>query len=160
MARDGTQIGASKTGTSCLGAPRSEHENVHGVESMVPAASILVVEDEPTTKALIQYKLKNSGYTVHSVSDGTEGLAFLEREVPDLIILDLMMPVMSGQEFLVELRRKEHNSDIPVIILTAKTMEKDVLEGLALGADDFVKKPFSPSELLARVKTQLARSKR
>ena len=124
------------------------------------AASILVVEDEPTTKALIQYKLKNSGYAVHSVSDGTEGLAYLEHEVPDLIILDLMMPVMSGKEFLIELRRKEENNDIPVIILTAKTMEKDVLEGLSLGADDFVKKPFSPSELLARVKTQLARRKR
>jgi len=127
---------------------------------MAPSASILVVEDEPTTKALIQYKLKNSGYEVHSVSDGTEGLAYLEHQVPDLIILDLMMPVMSGKEFLLELRRREVHGDIPVIILTAKTMEKDVLEGLALGADDFVKKPFSPPELLARVKTLLARRSR
>jgi two-component system, OmpR family, alkaline phosphatase synthesis response regulator PhoP len=124
-----------------------------------PKSKILVIEDESTTKALIQYKLQNSGYEVFCVSDGTEGLSFLENTVPDLIILDLMMPLMSGKEFLLHLRRNERLPHIPVIILTAKTLERDVVEGLSLGADDFVKKPFSPSELVARVRAHLARRK-
>jgi DNA-binding response OmpR family regulator len=123
-------------------------------------AKILVIEDEATTKALIQYKLQNSGYEVACVSDGTEGLVYLEKSVPDLIILDLMMPLMSGKEFLLTIRRDGRLPHIPVIILTAKTLERDIVEGLSLGADDFVKKPFSPSELVARVRAQLARRKR
>jgi DNA-binding response OmpR family regulator len=125
-----------------------------------PKETILVVEDEPTTKALILYKLKNSGYAVDCVSDGTEGLDYLEKSTPDLIILDLMMPLMSGKEFLIIMRQNERYRNIPVIILTAKTLERDIVEGLSLGADDFVKKPFSPSELAARVRALLARRQR
>jgi len=125
-----------------------------------PKETILVIEDEPTTKALILYKLKNSGYAVDCVSDGTEGLDYLEKSMPDLIILDLMMPLMSGKEFLIIMRQNERYRNIPVIILTAKTLERDIVEGLSLGADDFVKKPFSPSELAARVRALLARRQR
>jgi DNA-binding response OmpR family regulator len=125
-----------------------------------PKETILVIEDEPTTKALILYKLKNSGYAVDCVSDGTEGLDYLEKSTPDLIILDLMMPLMSGKEFLIIMRQNERYRNIPVIILTAKTLERDIVEGLSLGADDFVKKPFSPSELAARVRALLARRQR
>lgn len=123
------------------------------------AETILVVEDEETTKSLILYKLSNSGYRVATVSNGVQALEFLQKSVPDLIILDLMMPLMSGREFLASIREIEKFRSVPVIILSAKTLEKDVLEGLSLGADDFMKKPFSPSELVARVKMQLARRK-
>jgi len=124
------------------------------------AETILVVEDEETTKSLIRYKLANSGYRVAVASDGVEALKLLKTTTPDLIILDLMMPLMSGQEFLISLRERKKYDDIPVIILSAKTLEKDVLEGLSIGADDFIKKPFSPSELVARVQMQLSRRKR
>lgn len=120
---------------------------------------ILVVEDEETTASLIRYKLLNSGYEATIVRDGVQATEFLKDNLPDLIILDLMMPLMSGREFLIRLRESSKHARIPVIILSAKTLEKDVLEGLALGADDFMKKPFSPSELVARVKTQLTRKK-
>jgi DNA-binding response OmpR family regulator len=119
---------------------------------------ILVVEDEATTKALIQYKLKNSGFEVASADDGTEALEFVAQHEVDLIILDLMMPLMSGSEFLVELRRSGNR--VPVIVLTARTLEKDIVEALSLGADDYVKKPFSPSELIARVRSLLGRVQR
>jgi DNA-binding response OmpR family regulator len=124
------------------------------------AETILVVEDEETTKSLIRYKLTNSGYQVVVASDGVEALNFLKTTTPDLIILDLMMPLMSGREFLISLRERNKYDDVPVIILSAKTLEKDVLEGLSIGADDFIKKPFSPSELVARVQMHLARRKR
>ena len=124
------------------------------------AETILVVEEEETTKSLIRYKLANSGYRVAVASDGVEALKLLKTTTPDLIILDLMMPLMSGQEFLISLRERKKYDDIPVIILSAKTLEKDVLEGLSIGADDFIKKPFSPSELVARVQMQLSRRKR
>lgn len=120
---------------------------------------ILVVEDEATTRSLIEYKLRNCGYHVDAVTDGTLALEYLSSNVPDMIILDLMMPLMSGTETLVELRKNERFRDTPVIILTARTKEEDIVELLALGADDFIKKPFSPAELVARVKTRLARIK-
>ncbi len=123
------------------------------------AEQILVVEDEETTASLIQYRLSNSGYEATVLRDGVQAMEFLKTTIPDLIILDLMMPRMSGREFLICLRKNSEHARIPVIILSARTLEKDVLDGLALGADDFMKKPFSPSELVARVKTQLARKK-
>jgi DNA-binding response OmpR family regulator len=124
---------------------------------MVPSR-VLVVEDEATTKALIQYKLKNSGFEVATVNDGTEALEFVAGHDVDLIILDLMMPLMSGNELLIELRRSGNR--VPVIVLTARTLEKDIVEALSLGADDYVKKPFSPSELVARVRSLLGRVQR
>jgi DNA-binding response OmpR family regulator len=92
------------------------------------------------------------------VSDGTEALEYVSKNDVDLIVLDLMMPFMSGNEFLVLLRRA--GNQVPVIVLTARTLEKDIVEALSVGADDYVKKPFSPSELIARVRSLLSRVQR
>ena len=123
------------------------------------AIKVLVVEDDQSTKLLIEFKLENSGFEVFTAADGTEALAFLQKSMVDVIILDLMMPLMSGNELLIEMKRDDKLKDIPVLILTAKTLEKYIVEGLSLGADDYIKKPFSPSELVARVRAVLARRK-
>ncbi|HEY6950943.1 MAG TPA: response regulator [Bacteroidota bacterium] len=121
---------------------------------------ILVVEDDKSIQSLISYKLKNSGFEVYIAANGAEGLKILETNTVDLILADLMMPVMSGKEFLVAVKKNASTKDIPVVILTAKTLENEVIEGLTLGADDYIKKPFSPSELVARVRNVLSRIKR
>jgi DNA-binding response OmpR family regulator len=121
---------------------------------------ILVVEDDRSIQSLISYKLKNSGFEVYLASNGAEALEFLAKNTVDLILADLMMPVMSGKEFLVAVKKNELTKDIPVVILTAKTLENEVIEGLAMGADDYIKKPFSPAELIARVRNVLSRIKR
>jgi DNA-binding response OmpR family regulator len=121
---------------------------------------ILVVEDDRSIQSLILYKLKNTGFEVHSAANGAEALEFLSKNTVDLILADLMMPVMSGKEFLVAVKKDHSLKDIPVVILTAKTLENEVIEGLSLGADDYIKKPFSPSELVARVRNVLSRVKR
>ncbi len=121
---------------------------------------ILVVEDDRSIQSLISYKLKNSGFEVFMAGNGAEGLEILSKNPVDLILADLMMPVMSGKEFLVAIKRNNLTKDIPVVILTAKTLENEVIEGLSLGADDYIKKPFSPAELVARVRNVLSRVKR
>ncbi len=121
---------------------------------------ILVVEDDRSIQSLISYKLKNSGFEVFIAGNGAEGLDFLGQNPVDLILADLMMPVMSGKEFLVAVKKNDATKDIPVVILTAKTLENEVIEGLSLGADDYIKKPFSPAELVARVRNVLSRVKR
>lgn len=124
------------------------------------AQKILVAEDDRSIQSLISFKLKNSGFEVFTVGNGAEALDFLSKNAVDLVLIDLMMPVMSGKEALVALRKNEATKGLPVIILTAKTLENEVIEGLSLGADDYIKKPFSPSELVARVKNVLDRAKR
>jgi DNA-binding response OmpR family regulator len=121
---------------------------------------ILVVEDDRSIQSLISYKLKNTGFEVFSAFNGAEAMEFLSKNTVDLILADLMMPVMSGKEFLVAVKKDPSLKDIPVVILTAKTLENEVIEGLTLGADDYIKKPFSPSELVARVRNVLSRVKR
>ncbi len=121
---------------------------------------ILVVEDDSTIQGLISYKLKNSGFEVFIAGNGAEALEQLEKNTVDLILADLMMPVMSGKEFLVAVKKNEATKKIPVVLLTAKTLEHEVIEGLSLGADDYIKKPFSPAELVARVRNVLARVQR
>lgn len=121
---------------------------------------ILVVEDEKNIQSLIIFKLKNSGFDVAAVSDGAQALSYLETDTADLIVLDLMMPVMSGQEVLLALKNNDRTRNIPVVILTARTLEREVIDGLSRGADDYIKKPFSPSELVARIRNVLARAKR
>lgn len=116
---------------------------------------ILVVDDEPHIVAVIVSYLENGGYQVFEAFDGKEGMKVFEKVHPDLIILDRMMPEMSGEEVCRKLRKI---SRIPVIMLTAKTAEDDIVEGLKLGADDYVSKPFSPKELLARVEALLRRT--
>ncbi len=115
----------------------------------------MVVDDEERLVRLVASYLEQEGFRAVSASDGREALFLARQEKPDLIILDLMMPEMSGQEFL-RLHRKER--DTPIIILTAKVEEADRVLGLELGADDYVTKPFSPRELAARVRAVLRRA--
>ncbi len=115
---------------------------------------ILVIDDEPSITKLVSAYLKPEGYEVFVASDGNAGLKAARAFKPDLIILDVMLPGMDGIELLSRLRRE---SDVYVIMLTAKTEETDKIVGLSVGADDYVTKPFSPRELAARVKAALRR---
>jgi two-component system alkaline phosphatase synthesis response regulator PhoP len=115
---------------------------------------ILVVDDEPSITNLVSAYLKSEGYEVFVASDGNAGLKAARAFKPDLVILDVMLPGMDGVELLSRLRRE---SDVYVIMLTAKTEETDKIVGLSVGADDYVTKPFSPRELVARVKAALRR---
>lgn len=115
---------------------------------------ILVVDDEPSITNLVSAYLKPEGYEVFIASDGNAGLKAIRAFKPDLVILDVMLPGMDGIELLSRLRRE---SDVYVIMLTARTEETDKIVGLSVGADDYVTKPFSPRELVARVKAALRR---
>ena len=117
---------------------------------------ILVIDDEPSITNLVSAYLKPEGYEVFTAADGNAGLKAARTFKPDLIILDLMLPGIDGIELLTRLRRE---SDVYVIMLTAKTEETDKVIGLSVGADDYVTKPFSPRELVARVKAALRRLK-
>lgn len=115
---------------------------------------ILVIDDEPSIVNLVQAYLKPEGYEVFTAADGLSGLKAAHAFKPDLIILDVMLPGMDGLELLSKLRR---DSGVYVIMLTARTEETDKIVGLSVGADDYVTKPFSPRELVARVKAALRR---
>lgn len=118
---------------------------------------VLVVDDEPDITALVAYHLAKSGYRVSTAATGTDALKVASRERPDLIVLDLMLPGLSGLDVLQELRRKDETRDVGVIVLTAKREEADRVRGLSLGADDYLVKPFSPQELTLRVQAVLRR---
>ena len=115
---------------------------------------ILIVDDEPSIITLVSAYLKPEGYEVLTASDGPTGLKMAKAYKPDLVVLDLMLPGMDGIEILTRLRRE---SDVYVILLTARTEETDKIVGLSVGADDYVTKPFSPRELVARIKAALRR---
>lgn len=117
--------------------------------------TILLAEDEPQTAQLIQFKLKQAGYTVVHAPDGEQLLALVGSVKPVLIILDGLMPVFDGFEVLRRLKEDPRHKHIPVIMLTARSRDKDVVSGLELGAADYIIKPFSPSELVARVRKVL-----
>lgn len=119
--------------------------------------SVLVVDDDPDVCELVRYKLEQSGFDVRRASDGDQALSEVEAEVPDLVLLDIMMPGMSGLEVLERWRANEATEKLPVIMLTAKAQENDVERGFELGADDYVIKPFSPRELVRRVTAVLSR---
>jgi len=123
-----------------------------------PRERILVVDDEPDIVALVVYHLAKEGYRVSSASSGSEALATARRERPALIVLDLMLPGLSGFEVLEQLRADEGTAGIAVLMLTARKEEPDRIKGLSLGADDYLTKPFSPQELVLRVKAILRRS--
>ncbi len=118
-------------------------------------AKILVIDDEPHLVKLVRSNLEAQHFKVISAMDGPSGLAMVEKEGPDLIILDIMLPGMDGFDVLQKIREF---SAVPVIMLTAKDQEIDVVKGLRLGADDYVRKPFSVHELLARVEAVLRRA--
>lgn len=121
-------------------------------------ANILIVEDEKDISGLISYNLSKEGFNVAASFDGEKALRMIRKNHYDLIILDLMLPGIQGMELCRILKSSENTSSIPVIMLTAKTEELDKVLGLEMGADDYITKPFSPRELVARVKAVLRRT--
>jgi DNA-binding response OmpR family regulator len=117
---------------------------------------ILIVEDEPSISEVVVLYLRRAGFQVHTVSDGNSALSFLEKQLPDLVVLDVMLPGIDGLSVLRWLRDQ---SDTPVILVTARREEVDRIAGLEMGADDYVVKPFSPQELVSRVRAVLRRTK-
>tara|TARA_B110000091_G_C13661864_1_gene409941 strand:- start:1 stop:696 length:696 start_codon:yes stop_codon:yes gene_type:complete len=118
---------------------------------------ILLIEDEPSQVELIHYNLKAEGYEVLVALDGEEGLELALEEIPDLILLDWMLPKVSGIEVCRQLRRSKITREIPIIMLTARSEESDKIRGLDIGADDYITKPYSIKELLARVRASMRR---
>ncbi|MEQ1890984.1 MAG: response regulator transcription factor [Planctomycetota bacterium] len=119
--------------------------------------TLLVVEDDPDIVELLRYNLEREGYRVLVATDGERGLADAGRLQPDLVLLDLMLPGLDGLEVCRRLRAQDGTRGIPVLVLTAKSEETDVVIGLEMGADDYLAKPFSPRELVARVRALLRR---
>ncbi len=119
--------------------------------------TILVVEDEPAIQELIAVNLTFAGHKVLRASNAEQARTLIDAELPDLILLDWMLPGMSGPALAKILRRDERTEQIPIIMLTAKSSEQDKVDGLELGADDYITKPFSPKELIARIKAVLRR---
>ena len=118
---------------------------------------ILVIEDDPSLTELIKYNLEQESYAVKIEMDGEEGLLSAQTELPDLILLDWMLPNLSGIEVCRRLRRGKSTKSIPIIMLTARSEENERIRGLDTGADDYITKPFSPKELVARIKAILRR---
>ena len=119
---------------------------------------VLVVEDESDIRELIRFNLEREGFAVEEVGDGALALERLERRLPDLVVLDLMLPGMPGLELCRKIRATERSASLPVLIVTARTSEIDRVLGLESGADDYIVKPFSPRELVARIRAVLRRA--
>ncbi|MDH5558556.1 MAG: phosphate regulon transcriptional regulator PhoB [Alphaproteobacteria bacterium] len=122
-------------------------------------AHILIVEDESALSTLLAYNLEKEGFTVRIAEDGERAIEALAEEPPDLVLLDWMLPHVSGIEICRRIRRDPATHDLPVIMLTARGEEADRIRGLETGADDYVTKPFSPAELIARVRALLRRAR-
>lgn len=115
-------------------------------------AKILIADDDPLLVRLISYKLQALGHEVIEANDGEAALSLIRQSPPDLIVLDGMMPSLDGFEVLRQLKRDKATNQIPVVMLTARRQEKDVVSALSLGARDYLVKPFIPDELIARIK--------
>ncbi len=115
-------------------------------------ASILVVDDEPNIVLSLEFIMQNEGYDVRIAKDGEEALQAIKEKVPDLVLLDIMMPAMSGYEVCQRIRANPEWKDIRIVMLTAKGREVDQEKGMAMGADDYITKPFATRDLMARVK--------
>jgi two-component system, OmpR family, phosphate regulon response regulator PhoB len=120
-------------------------------------AKILVVEDEPAIAELIRLNLQHAGHGVSHVADGEQAVEYLRRHLPDLVVLDWMLPGVQGVSLVRQWRLDARTRHLPVIMLTARTEERDLVQGLESGADDYLSKPFSPAELVARVRALLRR---
>lgn len=127
--------------------------------SLAPAERVLVVDDEPDIVALVVYHLAKAGYRVSTAASGPDALAIAQRDRPSLIVLDLMLPGMSGFDVLEQLRASADTRETAVLMLTARKEEPDRIRGLTLGADDYITKPFSPAELVLRVGAILRRAR-
>ncbi|HEY6298465.1 MAG TPA: response regulator [Candidatus Binatus sp.] len=119
---------------------------------------VLIVEDDADIRELIRYNLAQEGFIVEDAADGAQALAKVKRRVPDLMVLDLMLPGMPGLQVCRQMRAERETAHLPILIVTAKGTEVDKVLGLEMGADDYVVKPFSPRELVARVKALLRRA--
>ena len=119
---------------------------------------ILIIEDDPDIVELVRYNLSKEGYQVAAVGDGVAGLEKVRKSQPDLLVLDLMLPKLSGMEVCKEIRRDQALKQLPILMLTARGEEMDRVIGLEVGADDYVTKPFSPRELVARIRALLRRT--
>jgi two-component system phosphate regulon response regulator PhoB len=124
---------------------------------MAPRPSVLLVEDEPAQRAVLSYNLEAEGFDVRTADNGEDALALIAEEAPDLILLDWMMPLVSGIEVCRRLKARPETRGIPVIMLSARSEEVDKVRGLETGADDYVIKPYSIVELMARLRSQLRR---
>ena len=122
---------------------------------MEPNKKIVVIDDEPSVQEVVRGYLEKDGYHVFVAGNGRDGLALAERTKPGLVVLDLMLPDIAGEEICREIRSR---SDVPILMLTAKSAEDERVNGLAIGADDYLTKPFSPRELVARVRAILRRT--
>ena len=120
---------------------------------------ILIVEDDRDISEMVEYNLREEGYDTISAFNGEDGLRLAKKESPDLIILDIMLPIIDGLEVCGILKKEQITAGIPVLILSAKSQETDKIVGLELGADDYVTKPFSPRELIARIRAILRRGR-
>lgn len=121
-------------------------------------ALIYIVEDDENIREIEEFALENAGFSVNSFSDAASFFASLERKLPDLVLLDIMLPDENGNDILTNIRASEITQSIPVIMVTAKTTELDLARGLEIGAGDYIKKPFSVVELTSRVKALLRRT--
>ncbi|MFH1152905.1 MAG: response regulator transcription factor [Pseudomonadota bacterium] len=120
---------------------------------------ILIVDDEKDILELVRYTLEKEGYRIETAMTGEEALDMVRRHLPDLMVLDLMLPGMDGLEVTRNIRRDDAFMDIPIVMLTARGEETDIVTGLELGANDYISKPFSPRELVARIRAILRRRK-
>jgi two-component system phosphate regulon response regulator PhoB len=143
---------------AAIGAPLMDKVDASAAHDSVIGRRVLVVEDEPDIAALIAYQLTREGLRVETASNGDQALSSIGREIPDLLILDRMLPGVSGDDVLSTLRAGPATKAIPVLILTAKREQEDRIRGLELGADDYLTKPFSPRELVLRVQSILRRA--
>jgi two-component system alkaline phosphatase synthesis response regulator PhoP len=139
-------------GRAAMGALISER---HSLNTMT---RILIIEDDKDIVELVRYNLAHEGFQVTSMADGGSGLAQVKKAPPDVLLLDLMLPKLSGLEICKEIRRDASLNRLPILMLTARGEEADRVVGLEMGADDYVTKPFSPRELVARVKALLRRA--
>ena len=125
---------------------------------MVTKRTILVVEDDKSLLPMITYNIEKNGFKVKSATNGEDALLLIKEEIPSLAIFDWMIPEPNGLELCKILRRKQETSNLPIIMLTAREEEEDRIRGLEYGADDYISKPFSPAELIARIKALIRRS--
>jgi DNA-binding response OmpR family regulator len=119
---------------------------------------VLIAEDEQSIRELIAYRLTQSGYTVMEASDGEEALRLAAADTPDIAVLDVMMPHLDGYQLTARLKEAPATARVPVILLTARVQEADITQGFDAGADDYLRKPFSPDELVSRVRAVLSRT--
>lgn len=127
------------------------------METYVPPIHILVIEDDPDILELIEYNLLRAGFKVSTCGSGSKGLALVAELLPDLVLLDIMLPDIDGLSICKGMRANQITTEIPVVMLTARTEEADVVTGLDAGADDYITKPFSPKVLVARLQAVLRR---